>query len=50
MLATEPSGDRWLLGERGATAPSTNPMTSPHGNYIVFERGGNVFLLYIGEK
>ena len=42
MLATEPSGDRWLLGERGAGGPTTNPMTSPHGNYVVFERGGHV--------
>jgi hypothetical protein len=50
MLATEPSGDRWLLGERGASTPTTNPMTSPHGNYIVFERGAQVYLLYIGEK
>jgi hypothetical protein len=49
MLATEPSGDRWLLGQ-GARTATTNPMTSPHGNYIVFERGGQVFLLYIGEK
>jgi hypothetical protein len=50
LLATEPSGDRWLLGERGATAQTTNPMTSPHGNYIVFERGGQVHLLYVGAK
>jgi hypothetical protein len=50
MLATEPSGDRWLLGERGINGPTTNPMTSPHGNYIVFERGGTVHLLYVGEK
>jgi hypothetical protein len=50
MLATEPSGDRWLLGERGASGPTTNPMASPHGNYIVFERGGHVHLLYLGEK
>ncbi len=50
MLATEPAGDRWLLGEEGATTPTTNPMTSPHGNYIVFERGGQVDLLYVGGK
>jgi hypothetical protein len=50
MLATEPSGDRWLLGERGATVPTTNAMTSPHGNYVVFERGGQVDLLYVGPK
>ena len=50
MLATEPSGDRWLLGERGSGGPTTNPMTSPHGNYVVFERGGTVHLLYVGEK
>jgi hypothetical protein len=50
MLATEPSGERWLLGERGAREPTTNPMTSPHGNYIVFERGDRVHLLYVGPK
>ena len=50
MLSTEPSGDRWLLGEDGATSPTTHPVTSPHGNYIVFERGGRVELLYVGPK
>ena len=50
MLATEPSGDRWLLGERRASGPTTNPKTSPHGNYVVFERGGQVHLLYVGAK
>jgi hypothetical protein len=50
MLATEPSGERWLLGEVGARVPTTNPMTSPHGNYIVFERRGHAYLLYVGEK
>ena len=49
ILTTEPSGDRWLLGE-GAAQPTTNPMTSPHGNYIVFERGGHAQLLYVGER
>ena len=50
MLATEPSGERWLLGERGAAGPTTNPMSSPHGNYVVFERGGHAQLLYVGPK
>jgi len=50
MVATEPSGERWLLGERGALGVTTNPMTSPHGNYVVFERGGYVHLLYVGPK
>jgi hypothetical protein len=50
MLSTEPSGERWLLGERGASGPTTNPMTSPHGNYVVFERGGHAYLLYVGPK
>jgi Tol biopolymer transport system component len=49
MISTEPSGDRWLLGE-GAAEATTNPMTSPHGNYIVFERGGHAQLLYAGAK
>jgi len=50
MLATDPSNDHWLLGEVGARVPTTNPMSSPHGNYIVFERGGFAQLLYVGEK
>jgi hypothetical protein len=50
MLSTEPSGERWLLGERGATGPTTDPMSSPHGNYVVFERGGHATLLYVGPK
>lgn len=37
-------------GEPGATGPTTNPMTSPHGNYVVFERGGQVHLLHVGAK
>jgi hypothetical protein len=49
MLATEPSHDRWLLGE-GSAAPTTHPVMSPHGNYVVFERGGAVDLLYVGAK
>jgi hypothetical protein len=50
MLSTEPSNDHWLLGEVGAREPTTNPMTSPHGNYVAFERGGHAQLLYLGEK
>ena len=50
MLATEPSGERWLLGERGPGGPTRNPMTSPHGNYMVFERAGHAYLLYVGPK
>jgi hypothetical protein len=49
IISTEPSGDHWLLGE-GAVEATTNPMTSPHGNYIVFERGGHAQLLYAGAK
>jgi hypothetical protein len=50
MLFTEATGERWLLGERGARGATSNPQTSPHGNYIVFERGGQAYLLYVGEK
>ena len=49
MISTEPSGDRWLLGE-GTAEATTNPMTSPHGNYIVFERDGHAQLLYVGAR
>ncbi len=41
---------RMLLARRGATSPAANPVTSPHGNYVVFERGGHVWLNYIGAK
>jgi hypothetical protein len=53
MLATDPSNEHWLLGERGersARQATADPMSSPHGNYIVFERGGFAQLLYVGEK
>ena len=49
MLFTSSSKERWLLGQ-GSRRPTANPMTSPHGNYIVFERGGQVHLLYVGRK
>jgi hypothetical protein len=49
MLFTANTGERWLLGESSG-GPTTNPMMSPHGNYIVFERGGQVQLLYTGAK
>ena len=50
MLFTQASGERWLLGENAGRAPTTNPVTSPHGNYVVFERGGQVHLLYVGAR
>ncbi|MEA2311430.1 MAG: hypothetical protein QOE28_1398 [Solirubrobacteraceae bacterium] len=50
MLFTQPTGERWLLGERGGGGPTSHPRTSPHGNYVVFERGGQVDLLYVGPK
>jgi hypothetical protein len=50
MLFTQASGERWLLGQHSGRAPTSNPMTSPHGNYVVFERGGQVHLLYVGAK
>ena len=43
--------ERSLAARRGgARGPTTNPVTSPHGNYVVFERGGHAWLLYVGEK
>jgi hypothetical protein len=50
MLFTEVSGERWILGERGADKPATDPMTSPHGNYVVFIRDGRALLNYVGPK
>lgn len=44
------NGARLLLATTGATAPAANPVTSPHGNYVVFERGGHAWLNYIGPK
>jgi len=50
LLFTQPSGERWILGQHGSSASTANPMTSAHGNYVVFERGGQVHLLYVGPK
>jgi hypothetical protein len=50
VLWTQATGDRWLLGEVGASTPTTNPQMSSHGNYFVFERGGQAQLLYVGAK
>ena len=44
------NGARLLLARSGASAPAANPVTSPHGNYVVFERGGQVWLNYVGPK
>jgi hypothetical protein len=41
---------RLLLARTGARSPAANPSTSPHGNYVVFERGGQVLLNYLGAK
>ncbi len=43
-------GSRLLLARTGATSPAANPVTSPHGNYVVFERAGRVWLNYVGPK
>lgn len=43
-------GSRRLLARTGATAHAANPVTSPHGNYVVFERGGQVWMNYVGPK
>lgn len=49
LLFTASSSEHWLLGE-GSSQPTANPMMSPHGNYVVVERGGQVQLLYTGAK
>lgn len=41
---------RLLLARTGAAWPAANPATSPHGNYVVFERAGQVWLNYVGPK
>ena len=41
---------RLLLARTGARSPAANPSTSPHGNYVAFERGGQIWLNYIGAK
>jgi hypothetical protein len=43
-------GVRLRLARTGATLPAANPATSAHGNYLVFERGGQVLLNYVGAK
>jgi hypothetical protein len=50
QMLTADTGERWVLDERNATAPATNPATSPHGNYVVFQRGEQVWLNYTGPK
>jgi hypothetical protein len=50
VLFAESTGERWVISERGSTAPALDPMMSPHGNYVVFERGGQVQLAYLGPK
>lgn len=50
QMLTADTGERWVLDERNATAAATNPATSPHGNYVVFERGEQVWLNYVGPK
>jgi hypothetical protein len=42
--------DRRLVASDGAAAPSSDPKTSPHGNSIVFERGGQVWLNHVGAR
>ncbi|MDQ3849513.1 MAG: hypothetical protein M3296_02715 [Actinomycetota bacterium] len=49
-LFTQVADARVLLARQGATSAAANPMTSPHGNYVVFERAGHVWLDYIGPK
>ena len=41
---------RLLLARTGATSAAANPVTSPHGNYVVFERAGQIWLNYLGPK
>jgi Tol biopolymer transport system component len=41
---------RLRLARTGATSAASNPATSAHGNYVVFERGGQVQLNYLGAK
>ena len=41
---------RLLLARSGATTPAANPATSPHGNYVAFERRGHIWLNYLGAK
>jgi hypothetical protein len=50
VLFAARTGERWVITERGATAPALDPMMSPHGNYVVFERGGQVQLAYLGPE
>lgn len=41
---------RLRLARSGATSPASDPATSAHGNYVVFERAGQVLLNYLGAK
>ena len=50
VLFAARTGERWVVTERGASAPAIEPMTSPHGNYVVYERGGQVQMAYLGPE
>jgi hypothetical protein len=54
FLWNRPTGDD-SLESRASTdlflnTPSTNPATSSHGNYVLFESGGTVYLRYEGPQ
>ena len=49
-MLTADTGERWVLDELNARAAASDPMTSPHGNYVVFERGDRVWLNYVGPR
>jgi hypothetical protein len=50
VLFAARTGERWVVTERGAGGPALDPMMSPHGNYVVFERAGQVQLAYLGPE
>ena len=52
LLFTEPTrASTGCSARKAPRQPTTNPMMSPHGNYVVFERGGQVAqLAYTGAR
>jgi hypothetical protein len=43
-------GWRWIKSDPTVNAAVSSPETSMHGNYLVYERAGMVWLEYLGDK
>jgi hypothetical protein len=44
------TGGSWLKTDPTIQSAASEPETSMHGNYLVFERSGGIYLEYLGDK